>query len=547
MKRLCNFFLVFLVSFCFIGVINVNAKVLGTIYANNADRGGNYTTRLNLFEEFSNNSPLSDFLLRHSLDLSNYLKDISSSMFNESFYSNAYVSLFSTVDLENLNKKDSSDYALYHKCENLGCSYAFLLSSSITYDGYWFEFDTQISGSQGAVIFYDYDMNPLGVSRISGTYRYNYWIETPGGKADYDFTSLLNIFLFRSPNANNSNNFVDFTYSGGDLILDNLYYNNTLYSLSNTSGRNAIGRWWHNLWNKDEKDLNLSDYSLIKNEYLTKAILKFGYFNYGSDPTLYFLSTSLELGGEQNVPDDFKQVDVSLQKDGFYLVPTLDSSCKLEMDYAIYYYTDIARWDNLYYSVLDKSMNIIGHSYFISSKSYAISGFTLINEELNNTSFSNIDDRIFYFHQAESVSSFFLYYNPTCLNLVKADSSKDVSFNGINFDSSLTSSLKKTEGSSYYYSDGISPTTWKDIDSAHGWDSETGTYDPTYGSNSVNGFNISDILKSGYEGISGLFTSISSILGLVTVFLTSLPAPVYSVLLTGFTCAVVVLILKMFL
>ncbi len=521
-------FLFSIITFLFIAFIycgNVSAKVLGTIYSSNDNRSSQYNNRTNLLEEFKNNSKLSVFLAGGSKDFKQYFVD---KIRNTSDYyidytdQDTFISVFTNNDLDNFAIGSDSqviDYTIKNQCNEYNCKYVFITSKSISYNGYWFSHNLSSDGRNViAVYYFDSDMNVVGSYKSDTAIRYYYWAGSE------DFTGLLNLFLYRIGSYGLTN------YDYEDLVIQNLNVNGTTYNLNNSSGRNGFSNFFYNLFNKDKGDIDSDNYQLLSNDYIKYPLVR------TNGQFLPFMSTVFVNENSMNVPLGFDEVLLSSYTDGIYLVPTLDSSCTTDGDYAIYYYSDLVRWEQLNYILLNRNYNILGNAYLVNLDSYTMSGFTLIGDLVT---FENMNDRIFYFHQQFGAESIHMFYNSTCLHLVAGNSKSNVTYQDLTFNGTLTNKLSGIESPNYYPSSGLQQTTWSDKEKEHE-DFVKEKEDNLFGS-------VGDIIKNGVNNLTGFFSSVSSVVTMITSFLTGLPSEIYTIFLSCFSIGMIVLILKIFL
>ena len=509
MKRFLIISFVLLNILFLVNVDSVSAKkYLGTV-----EIGSSSFKSLNLLDEFNNKTKFSEFLITHSTDLHYTLQKITDLSFSADF-----ISVFNSYDLGMFSM---SDFTPFEKCQELGCSYAFLNSRAIEYDDYTVTFKGL--SYLKYFIFFDSNMNYLGYYLANGEdLKYTYWL------TDDNLATLFNVLFYTSMSDINDNYF---SYKGAydSIVLQNIKYNGIVYNFSNSSGRHWFSNFFYRFTHNEADEISNNLYSIIDNDYIKYPIIV---YNKPND-NLFFMDTLFVSDNSVNVPDGYNSLSSYDYKNGYYLIPTLDPTCKTDYDYMLYFYSDLLRLSKFNYYVLDRNFNNIGSAYFNSYTPYKVYNFHTIDNE--KVTLNNINDRVFYFYKEYDSENITLYYNPICYNFIEGNISEDVVVNdNLTIPYRVTNGMINSPSNNYY-------GATNSINDSGNFNGFTGVGSDSYE------FNISNIIKTGADGLKGLMSSISAVLQMVGAFLTNLPSEIYSVLFSGFTIGVIIIILKLFL
>lgn len=553
-----KFVFVFCLSFFIsIGIVNAETTLGGDVYFTNTSRG-DYSSSINLFEDTANFNGFIEFLYNHNNDLVDYLFDyygLNSIMRFDEYSLSIFtpddffwgVKSFSkssdwTYDITDEDIVDAffgnddfnyHNYGVVQKFYNVGrdvndVDYVIAYSSDINAVINSNDFSLTITPK----ILFLFNSSGVSVGYIifgSDSRSSNYSNSNMGSSTivDLNFT-----FKFDNDNKDITSWFaylykanVDSVYSVYDKIYAFKFHNNGDYFLlDSNAGYSGVQKWFDS-WFYDKVDLSVWNMNFVYDDVFYKK---------GDD--FRSLYDYWHIDYSDVVPDDYSSVDVSSYEKGYYFTPVKGCSVK---DYKFYYTTDTSVSSYAmyfgFYQFKDNSLINVSNYKVYSSKSYVIYSYQPI-EDLGVTTTEYLDYTInIYLNSSRHFYN--LYFNSDCYSYDIAASSDII----LNFDSGdFTISSEDINDNFQNYTPNGSYSS----------DVNFGNSNNSSNSNVTNNsadsvVNVSNIIQNIPNYITGFTTSISALVGIVTIFLTGLPIEILSILLAFFIIGLVILIIKL--
>ncbi len=556
MKKFSYLFVLFLsvFSFNFVYARSIEGSV-------NTDGIGHGSENINIFSEVYNYSPFFQFLNTQQSDLRSFLSskivsfdDYYLSNYNISIFKlddfrygaykynvnidyNKYTDLDPNVIFESIknhvvfpNGKSFSDisYVIYFTKD-----YDYLdivYDSNIKSDTFYIRFTGESSASYRDGYFFFFDSNGKYITYESSRKIFTsdstiYYDLTFGGLYDDPDLTRLYSYLYDVGN-------LDTKFDYTRIYARYFYINDVKYETDGNAGYNAWQNFWKGLGNifTGSFEINFSRSNL---DFIYKYPFYSDKLGFHDLVSMWFFNNSI------TIPDNLVSYAIADYEKGFLLIPK--SGCDVK-DYMIYYsaQTTLDRHKLYlnYYSLSDSKDDLVFKKsiYVTSSQNnyyYTYNPFLDIDSDLDV--FLNHAIHIF---QKDFVSSFYIYYNPNC-------------YSGNSFSPSIK----------YEFSDGSSVTLSKNdlnyLYNTYSNDSSNGVPNsssglgssnaPTSSESSSNSFDLGTI-ASNIPNFAGSFVnSISSLVGITTVFFTSLPPEIFSILISVFSIGMIILVIKLFL
>lgn len=554
-------------TFClsfFISVGFVNAATLkGQVYFEKSGRADEYRHSINLFEETKDYTGFIELLYNQGFTLGQYL-DNYFSINDSEFFNDKYdytISIFTQNDLNYLTKvhyhsSNGSDtlydsYELYRDTilsqrmlfldnYNIDDAYYFIFfgktktdntASTLTKPTYYSEASINddnfsLSIYDPYIFAFDSNGNPIGYFNYSSLGGYS-------RRLDFEFP-------FDDEENPDMTSWYAYTYNVSKLSSDfyekiypyYFYFNNSSYTTSSNSGYSAIENFWHNLMN------GFSDFQFD----FTRWNMQFVYNDVFYKDNISFIPLMKRWNDSTSyvVPSNYEMINISNTEKGYYL-DFRDNNCSTN-DYILYYssdsYIDKHKMYLTYYkgNVGENSLEFYKSFYTFSNKSFKIYSYNPLLDL--GVSVSELQDYVVNITQSSLVIDYKVYYNPTCY-LVSSGSNTSATFTFPSGDITLDSN----DLNNNYISNN---TTQYNPNGNVTSNNSTGSSNSNVTNDSADSVvNVSNIIQNIPSYITAFTSSISALVGIVTVFLTGLPVEILSILLSFFIIGLVTLIIKL--
>lgn len=566
----------FCLSF-FISCGFVSAKDLtGFIHTSN-DTRDKYLTSINLFDESYNRTNFMNLLYTQGSDLGFYFNDFYN-LNDDYFFNSQYrygISILTKDDLKYFNQfghyyreTGSTNKTYYFEDYDTFITHLFTNNDSgytkyhsVNYlDGYTFDdidnlivFSTRTtSDSTNYGVFYVND----GYTNLSIFPKYIFLFNSSGENIGYiDFNYNIEEYWTNGYNSNfytslslhfpfddsypdmTSWYFYAFRLDINSSVYDKVYpeffwlngYDNYV-SVSTNAGYTGISGWFKSL-EGGSYDVDAYNMRFIYTDvFYQSGEDELNLFDYWFDVNSYA------------VPTDYAVLDISYYKKGYYMVPK--SGCSYN-DYKVYYsgassLSIYALYFNYYkYSSDNSSLDVYKKYGVFSSKAYV----NYLYDPLKDlgVSVDEYSDYAINVYQYSTKYAYLLYYNSDCYSFSPVSTS-DITLQFKSGNYTLTSN----DLQSNYNNDTVNGSNYIG-----------GSTLPSQGSSNsnvsdstiiqVNGSDVevNNIVNNIPEYVSSIYNSITSLVGIVTIFLSGLPPLIYGFLMTIFVIGCIVLIIKL--
>ena len=519
MKKI-SFFITLIISI-FIFNSNVNAST----FKANVDLTTNTDNEINLFYEFSNSTPLANFLIENQFSLYDNLSSYidSKAFFDKTFYKAIGIYYY------------NDSYLTSQFSANIeGAKYVFVLIAepkfNITGSEYYIK--SSSNNNRDYFLYFDKDMNYLNISDSSD---FEYHKSIKDKFITSFFSSLYMLCNFGSKNS---------SFSFDKYVLNAVYINNKKYTIEDNENYNSFTSWISDIFSTAYDD---EKFSFNFDKYRKAPI-------FGHDYNYISLADVLFYGSTLSVPDGWEKINLTDYEFGYYLFPKVEDIsdiCPSKQNC-----TDLAFMvsktntkQNILLGSLDYSSGqaVYKNNYtFYQNTNATYKLFTIFDGALVDSSYLSLTqypDYIYQFYTDYTTSDAFVYYNPIYYTVLPAnvDSSSGGEFNIFGKNIKLPSSRSTAED---IYKGAANNIGYK------GDLSDLGDYIKDNGINSdtiKDNLGFGSITSNAVSNLSSFINSLSGVGSMVSSFFNTMPPELINVLMFCFTISIAVIVIKIIL